>query len=408
MMNMETQVEQPVRTAVLLAAGRGNRLRPHTDTVPKPLLIHRGRPTLDYILNSLNEAGIDRIILVTHHLAEQLDAYAKRWSASGRQSVHCVRQQHLFGTADALECVFRKLPEISQETFIMSATDYLVPRRFYSQLMDFHQSHKAAMSISMKRLDPEEIQGRSSIRFADDGAIVEVVEKPQPGQAPSDIAANLAYVLPPTIVSFLEQVQPSQRGEREVQSAITKTVAQLYFYYSAMNAGKSTSLLQSAHNYGEQGMQVLLFTAAIDDRFEQGVIRSRIGLQQNAAMFDEQTDFKKHVSEVLEKQSLSCILVDEAQFLARAQVDELAYVVDLFDVPVLCFGIRTDFQGELFPGSSRLLAIADKLQELKTVCTCGRTDGQVVAAGEQVQIGGNERYESKCRRHYRELVGGAM
>ena len=205
-------------------------------------------------------------------------------------------------------------------------------------------------------------------------------------------------------------------------------MAQLYFYYSAMNAGKSTSLLQSAHNYREQGMQVLLFTAAIDDRYERGVIRSRIGLQESAMLFDEATDFRATIEESVARlsaslsaspsasPSLACILLDEAQFLSRIQVDQLARVVDELGVPVLCFGIRTDFQGELFPGSSRLLAIADKLQELKTVCTCGRkatmtvrldADGQVVAAGEQVQIGGNERYESKCRRHYRELVDGA-
>lgn len=193
-------------------------------------------------------------------------------------------------------------------------------------------------------------------------------------------------------------------------------MAQLYFYYSAMNAGKSTLLLQSAHNYREQGMQVLLYTAAIDDRYERGIIRSRIGLQQSASLFDETTNFRHEVSEAISSQALACILLDEAQFLSREQVDQVARVVDELDVPVLCFGIRTDFQGELFPGSSRLLAIADKLQELKTVCTCGRkatmtvrldADGQVVAAGEQVQIGGNERYESKCRRHYRELVDGA-
>jgi len=183
-----------------------------------------------------------------------------------------------------------------------------------------------------------------------------------------------------------------------------------------MNAGKSTSLLQSAHNYGEQGMRVALYTAAIDDRFGVGVIRSRIGLQATAELFDASTEFFAPLSAQHLKETLSCVLVDEAQFLSTRQVDELARVVDEHNVPVLCFGIRTDFQGELFPGSARLLAIADKLAELKTVCTCGRKatmtvrldeQGKVVAAGEQVQIGGNERYESKCRRHYRELMRGA-
>lgn len=193
-------------------------------------------------------------------------------------------------------------------------------------------------------------------------------------------------------------------------------MAQLYFYYSAMNAGKSTSLLQSAHNYREQGMQVALYTAAIDDRFGRGVIRSRIGLQESAALFDDQTKFYQPLLQQHEQTPLACVLVDEAQFLAREQVDELAQVVDELNVPVLCFGIRTDFQGELFPGSSRLLAIADKLSELKTVCTCGRKAtmtvrvndaGEVIASGAQVEIGGNDRYESKCRRHHRQFMANA-
>ncbi|ASJ71293.1 thymidine kinase [Granulosicoccus antarcticus] len=193
-------------------------------------------------------------------------------------------------------------------------------------------------------------------------------------------------------------------------------MAQLYFYYSAMNAGKSTALLQSAHNYREQGMQVALYTAAIDDRYGQGVIRSRIGLQENALQFGDDTAFFEPIELQHLDTPLACVLVDEAQFLSRQQVDELAKVVDKLDIPVLCFGIRTDFQSEMFPGSSRLLAIADKIQELKTVCTCGRKatmivrldeSGQIVAAGDQVQIGGNDRYVSKCRRHYRELMDGA-
>lgn len=193
-------------------------------------------------------------------------------------------------------------------------------------------------------------------------------------------------------------------------------MAQLYFYYSAMNAGKSTSLLQSAHNYREQGMHVSLYTAAIDDRYDQGVISSRIGLQETAQLFDQNSVLFEEIRQQHADTTLSCVLIDEAQFLSRAQVDELARVVDELRIPVLCFGIRTDFQGEMFPGSSRLLAIADKLQELKTVCTCGRkatmtvrldAAGRVVAAGAQVEIGGNERYESKCRRHYRQLMDEA-
>lgn len=194
-------------------------------------------------------------------------------------------------------------------------------------------------------------------------------------------------------------------------------MAQLYFYYSAMNAGKSTSLLQSAHNYREQGMDVAVFTAAIDDRFGRGRVSSRIGLAAEAELFDAGTDFPATLAGRLEGEGrIACVLVDEAQFLSAAQVDDLARIVDEHGVPVLCFGLRTDFRGELFPGSARLLAIGDKLAELKTVCSCGRkatmtvrldADGRVVAAGEQVEIGGNERYESKCRRHYRELMDGA-
>jgi len=194
-------------------------------------------------------------------------------------------------------------------------------------------------------------------------------------------------------------------------------MAQLYFYYSAMNAGKSTSLLQSAHNYREQGMEVAIFTAAIDDRFGTGQVRSRIGLATEAELFDGTTDFPSTLLDRLGgERGLACVLVDEAQFLTADQVDDLAALVDGHGVPVLCFGLRTDFRGELFPGSARLLAIGDKLAELKTVCTCGRKatmtvrldgDGRVVAAGEQVEIGGNERYESKCRRHYRQLMDAA-
>ena len=180
-----------------------------------------------------------------------------------------------------------------------------------------------------------------------------------------------------------------------------------------MNAGKSTLLLQSAHNYGEQGMEAMLFTAAIDNRYGEGVIQSRIGLSSPAEVFDSETQFRTTVQAFHEAKKVDCVLVDEAQFLTRQQVDQLARVVDELNIPVLCFGIRTDFQAEPFPGSARLLAIADKLFELKTVCSCGRKatmtvrideTGKVIAAGEQVQIGGNERYESKCRRHYQELM----
>ncbi len=162
-------------------------------------------------------------------------------------------------------------------------------------------------------------------------------------------------------------------------------------------------------------MEVALYTAALDDRFGTGVVRSRIGLQEEAKLFDSDTAFLTEMTALNAEKRIACVLVDEAQFLSGEQVDQLSEVVDELGIPVLCFGIRTDFQGQLFPGSSRLLAIADKLKELKTVCTCGKKatmtvrldeSGQVVAAGEQVEIGGNERYESKCRRHHRQLIKG--
>lgn len=176
-----------------------------------------------------------------------------------------------------------------------------------------------------------------------------------------------------------------------------------------MNAGKSTSLLQSAHNYSEQGMSVLLFTAAVDERVKKGVIASRIGLQSAAHTFDSDTQLFLEIERQSQHKSYNCIFVDEAQFLSREQVDQLAKVVDILNIPVLCYGIRSDFQGELFAGSQRLLNIADKLTELKAVCHCGRKatmvvrkdeQGRIVKAGEQVVIGGNDSYESMCRHHF--------
>ncbi len=190
-------------------------------------------------------------------------------------------------------------------------------------------------------------------------------------------------------------------------------MAQLYFYYSAMNAGKSTALLQSDYNYHERGMKTRLLTAQLDNRFGEGRIASRIGLEKPADTFNEQTDLKVWYQE---QSDVDCILIDEAQFLTRKQVDDLAYIVDFNNVPVLCYGIRTDFQGELFSGSERLLAIADKLTELKTICHCGRKaimvvrtdeEGNAIAEGAQVQIGGNERYVSMCRKHFAEALQAA-
>src|SRR5437867_6121091 len=183
-------------------------------------------------------------------------------------------------------------------------------------------------------------------------------------------------------------------------------MAKLFFYYSTMNAGKSTALLQAAHNYAERGMSALMFIANLDDRAG-GRIKSRIGLEAEAARFDAETDFWQLLSGSKE----SCVLIDEAQFLTKAQVRQLARVVDEANVPVMCYGLRTDFRGELFPGSAALLAWADTLSELKTICCCGRKatmvvrvspDGAVERAGQQIEVGGNERYVSLCRKHFSE------
>jgi len=190
-------------------------------------------------------------------------------------------------------------------------------------------------------------------------------------------------------------------------------MAKLYFYYSAMNAGKSTVLLQSAHNYKERGMRVLLLTALIDDRFEAGKIASRIGISAEASLFDKNTNLIQLIKEETDSQKLNCILIDEAQFLTKEQVYDLSEVVDTLHIPVLAFGIRTDFKGELFEGSQSLLAWSDKLIELKTVCHCGskatmvirlNEQGIPVKEGAQVEIGGNDRYLSVCRKHFKEAV----
>ena len=185
-------------------------------------------------------------------------------------------------------------------------------------------------------------------------------------------------------------------------------MAKLYFYYSTMNAGKSTALLQAAYNYAERGLSTLLFIARLDDRAG-GRIASRIGIAADAARFDAATDFW----ELLGQARTHCVLIDEAQFLSKAQVRQLARVVDEANIPVMCYGLRTDFRGELFPGSAALLAWADTLSELKTICCCGRKatmvvrvspDGVVERAGQQVEIGGNERYVPLCRKHFSEAL----
>ena len=190
-------------------------------------------------------------------------------------------------------------------------------------------------------------------------------------------------------------------------------MSKLYFYYSAMNAGKSTVLLQSSYNYRERGMRTLLFMPVIDTRAGTGRILSRIGLEAEAVALQPDDDLLAHVKASHAAQPVACVLVDEAQFLSRRQVEQLADVADLLRIPVLCYGLRTDFQAQLFPGSAALLALADNLIELKTICHCGRKatmnlrvgpDGRGVHEGAQVEIGGNDRYVAMCRRHFKEAL----
>lgn len=190
-------------------------------------------------------------------------------------------------------------------------------------------------------------------------------------------------------------------------------MAQVYFYYSAMNAGKSTTLLQSSFNYQERGMQTLLLTPEIDQRAGLGKIASRIGLSCDAHVFTPEVDLFDYIRTAHEADKLACVLIDEAQFLTPLQVRQICRVADLLNIPILCYGLRTDFRGELFPGSAALLGWADNLTELKTICHCGKkatmnlrqtADGKAIIEGEQIDIGGNERYIALCRKHFLEAL----
>jgi thymidine kinase len=187
-------------------------------------------------------------------------------------------------------------------------------------------------------------------------------------------------------------------------------MAKLYFYYSAMNAGKSTILLQSNYNYHERGMKTLMLTPELDNRFGVGKITSRIGIQADAILFQQSDDLLQIAQRRFNDEPFHCVLVDEAQFLTRRQVRQLSEVCDAMQIPVLAYGIRTDFLGNLFEGSMELLAWADSIEEIKTICHCGRKAtfqlridslGRPVKSGAQVQIGGNERYVSVCRAHFK-------
>ncbi|MCW3784536.1 thymidine kinase [Defluviimonas salinarum] len=191
-------------------------------------------------------------------------------------------------------------------------------------------------------------------------------------------------------------------------------MAKLYFHYSTMNAGKSTLLLQASHNYRERGMATYLLTAKLDDRAGARQIASRIGIAETADIFDAGTDLFAAIERRRTEGPVACVFLDEAQFLTREQVWQLARSVDDLGVPVMAYGLRVDFRGELFPGSAALLALADEMREVRTICHCGRKatmvvrrgpDGRALRDGAQVQIGGNETYVSLCRRHWREEIG---
>lgn len=193
-------------------------------------------------------------------------------------------------------------------------------------------------------------------------------------------------------------------------------MAKLYFNYSTMNAGKSTVLLQAAHNYRERGMVPYLMTAQFDNRAGEGKIASRIGISQDADTYHDGENLFDKIKTRLGEGPCACIFVDEAHFLSDAQVWELARAVDDLGVPIMCYGLRVDFRGQLFPGSAALLALSDEMREIRTICYCGKkatmvvrqgADGKALSEGAQVQIGGNESYVSLCRRHWRKAIGAS-
>lgn len=195
-------------------------------------------------------------------------------------------------------------------------------------------------------------------------------------------------------------------------------MAKLYFYYSAMNAGKSTALLQASYNYQERGMQTLLFAPAIDNRHKLGYVSSRIGLNAEAHLFTAEVNLLESVKIFLkQKEDLKCVFIDEAQFLTKAQVLQLTVIVDRLHIPVLCYGLRSDFRAEPFEGSLYLLIWADEINEIKTVCYCGRkaimnirfdAENHKITEGKQIEIGGNERYVAVCRKHFKLADGSKL
>jgi len=211
-----------ISTAILLAAGRGSRLSPHTDHTPKPLLAYAGKPTLQHIIESLESTSITRLIIVTNHLEHKITQFLDALNIGDATSVKTVSQQQLRGTADAVLTAIDAVPEWFDGSFLVSATDYIVESNFYTDLLDFHTKHDCGISISLKKIPTELQSARSSVRISDEMRVSEVVEKPAPGTEPSPFTANLVYLLPPTIVDYLRETKPSQRGEKELQSAINQ------------------------------------------------------------------------------------------------------------------------------------------------------------------------------------------
>lgn len=209
-----------ITTAIVLCAGRGKRLSPHTDKTPKPLLPVNDKPTLDYIFASLQFAGIQRIVLVTHYLSEQLITYARQQSYFAQDAILSVRQEQLAGTADATAVALLAKPTWFTGSFLLTASDYLVPLPFYKSLLDAFELSNKAIGVSLKQIDESELAMRSSVRFDEGGDVLEIVEKPAAGTAPSQLSANLIYLLPADIDEAIHQVKPSPRGEKEIQSAV--------------------------------------------------------------------------------------------------------------------------------------------------------------------------------------------
>lgn len=210
--------------AVLLAAGRGSRLSPYTDQTPKPLLPWHGEPALGRLLDSISDSSITEVVIVTHYLAEQIKAFTDSHSTRWPLEIRCITQNELAGTADALQCAVDAEPDFFQDDFLLTATDYLVDRPFYPEFVAFHNQHEAELSVSLKALDNAELAARSSVRYTGNFVISEIVEKPPAGTAPSSFSANLLFVLPLSILTELPLVQPSPRGEKEIQSAINQWI----------------------------------------------------------------------------------------------------------------------------------------------------------------------------------------